>query len=321
MVSNELQGVLEGYRLSPRAELEPHRSVWLVDDGQNLKVLKPLKTGAVRSFLIGELLKEINEGRRVPDLIPTERGHNYLWFRGNRYFLTRWLDGREADYYRDEDLAAAIGAMRWFHESTGRLVEASSCWEYFRFQPGREWNCYLREMEACRRLAIRRGDGWCRQYLRLWPAYYEQAYHAIDAYRSMVKQAGKCLCYHDWAHHNVVIREGKACLFDFDYLLMDNAVHDKANLISRYARLHHWDYQYLLKILWLFDKHYPWKKGELRLLHVYLTFPYDYWMFGRQFLIEQLPWSRRYLEEQWQRKAAWISRRNRALEILEALEA
>lgn len=320
MGSSELQGVLDRYRLSPRAELEPHRSVWLVDDGQDRKVLKPLKTGAVRSFLIGELLKEIKAGWRVPDLIPTETGQNYLWFRGNRYYLTRWLDGREADYYRDEDLEAAIRAMRWFHESTERLVEASSRWEFFRFQPGREWDRYLREMEACRRLAIRRGDRWCKKYLRLWPDYYYQACRAVEAYLDFDGRSRKCLCYHDWAHHNVVIREGWAYLFDFDYMVMDSATHDKANLISRYLRLHQWDYRYLLKVLWLFDKHYPWKKGELSLLHIYLAFPYDYWMFGRQFLLERLPWSQRYLEEQWQRKVACLGQRNRSLEILEALE-
>lgn len=316
---SEFHAVLEGYRLNPRAHLEPHRSVWLIDDGQGLKVLKPLKTGAVRSFLIGELLKELGEAW-VPGLIPAGGGCNYLWFRGNRYFLTRWLEGREADYYRDEDVEAAIRAMSRFHESTGRLVETSSRWEFFDFQPEQEWNRYLREMEACRRLAIRRNDRWCRQYLRLWPAYYEQAYRAIDAYYAIGRRGRKCLCYHDWAHHNVMIREGEACLFDFDYVLKDSAVHDKANLISRYVRLHQWDYRYLLKALWLFDKHYPWKKGELRLLHIYLAFPYDFWMFGRQFLIEQLPWSRRYLEDQWQRKAACINRRTHTLEILEGLE-
>jgi Ser/Thr protein kinase RdoA (MazF antagonist) len=169
-------------------------------------------------------------------------------------------------------------------------------------------------------MATRRGDDWSKRYLKLWGIFYEQACQAIEEYDTVQSESWKCLCYHDWAFHNLVIHNGVAFLIDFDDMLLDQAVHDKANLISRYLRLYRWDHRYLLKILWNFDRFYPWRSKELNLLRVYLTFPYDFWILGRQYFLERLPWSAYYAREQWERKIALYQARKKCLEILRTLE-
>lgn len=315
-----LDVVLKGYPLSSPEQVVKYRSVYFLTDPSGQYVVKPLKTGAIRSFLIGELLTETVRFPLSPDLISPGSGRNYLWNRGNRYLVTRMIEGDEADYLQTKDMQAAIRTMAAFHSFSKKLTDMSSKWSFFNFDPQIEWEKYLREMAICRRIAIRRSDDWSRRYLRLWSGFYDQACRAIEEYATVQNRSWKCLCYHDWAFHNLVIRDDNAFLIDFDYMLLDHATHDKANLISRYLRLYRWDPQYLLKILWNFDRFYPWKHKELSLLRVYLTFPYDFWMFGRQYFLERLPWGKSYVGKQWERKIALFQARRKCLEILKTLE-
>lgn len=315
-----LDAVLEAYPLTFPKPIAKYRSVYFISDSQGQYVVKPLKTGAIRSFLIGEFLNEANQFPFTPGLLATTNGRNYQWSRGNRYLVTELIEGDEADYLQTKDLQAAVRTMAAFHSFSKKLTDTSPKWSFFNFDPKTEWLKYLTEMTVCRKLASCLDDDWSKRYLRLWGSFYEQACEAIEGYDAVQNRSWKCLCYHDWAFHNLIIREDKAFLIDFDYMLLDHATHDKANLISRYLRLYSWDYQYLLKILWNFDRFYPWKHKELNLLRVYLTFPYDFWILGRQYFIEKLPWSQTYARRQWERKIAMFQARNKCLTILKTLE-
>jgi len=75
-----------------------------------------------------------------------------------------------------------------------------------------------------------------------------------------------------------------------------------------------------MKALWNFDRFYPWKIGELRKFRIYLTFPYEYWMLGRQYFLERQPWSTRYFIDQWHRKVSGFEKRIKILELIECFE-
>lgn len=314
-------------------------------------VLKPLKLGAVKAFLVGELLiagqrffgqvtsgahqppardESSGDGTILPVLIQPPGGRNYWWSGGNRYLLTGLIQGREADYYRKSDLQAAILAMRTFHRFTHSLIaENPHRWEFLRLNLPAQWRKRLREMEICREMAVRaiyRGGvnhDWCRQYLSDWPEFYEQAREVVGVLENPAanmktdsENHGDVICYHDWAYHNVIIKGAQAFLIDFDDIIVDRPVHDRANLISRYLRLNSWSPASLIEILADFDRLYAWRSGELEWLWIYLAFPYEYWMLGRQYFIEKQPWSRNYYQDQWERKIACRVQRRRVLELL-----
>lgn len=325
--------------------------------GQSM-ILKPLKLGAVKAYLTGELLAagqlyfsgrkshvqpdSTGNGSMVDDgILPvpvkTWGSRNYIWFRGNRYLLTAKIEGRQADYHQPGDLRIAIRTMRIFHGFTQKLIlENQKQWEFLRFNSLAEWRKRLREMEICRDAAsrfVRLGinPDWCRKILAYWPEFYEQALEAIGALENQaVQNRGKSedfenvICYHDWAHHNLIINDNprpgaaEGYLIDFDEILADRPVHDRANLISRYLRLYCWSPVSLARILKDFDHLYPWRFGELEWLRIYLTFPYEYWILTRQYFIEKQPWSMKYYQDQWNRKIACHKERRRVLEMLRA---
>lgn len=297
------------------------KNIYTINEADGIRVLKELRIGAVQARLIGELLTYLNGSGLTPELIRPNARTVYFWNKGNRYFLTRYLPGRIADYYQLQDLQAAIRGMATLHRLSGEFLRSHLLHRsYLKFEPAQIWRRRLREMEICRDRAIRSGDRWSRRYLRLWYFFWNQAMKAIEEVETLHTRQPEVICYHDWAYHNVIINNSEAALIDFDYMIVDHPVHDRVNLISRYLRLHQWSKESLLRALWNFDRYYPWKVGELRQLRIYLTFPYEYWMLGRQYYLEQQPWSARYFEEQWERKVNGFEEQVAILKLIEFFE-
>jgi CotS family spore coat protein len=294
-------------------------------------VLKQLKVGAVKAYLIGKLLAEKILRPITPAPIQPDEGSYYLWIGGNRYHLTHYLEGVEADYYRIIDLQAAIRSMALFHRLTSQLINCNeSAWSIIRYDIGREWKQRLTELEICRVRASRECDAqWdhshpndlAKKYLQIWPECYNQALQAFTELMNSDYECGapRSICYHDWARHNLIIHEGIAFLIDFDYMIIDHPVHDRANLMGHYLRLRQWSLHSLNTILENFDRDYPLRSGELNLLRLLLLFPSDYWILGRQYFIEKQPWSLKYYQDQWDRKISLYQQRNRLLTFMESL--
>lgn len=322
VISGEVwEDLLTKNELSQLQQIKKHRSIYLVRDSFGEKVVKPFCWGAGKAYLIGELLKKSDQCTLIPRLIPAQNGFNYRWKKGNRYLVTEKLPGREADYFQIEDLQAAIQSMAFFHRFSQSVIQEKPLkWNLIRFFPRVQWPEYFREMSICREIAIRTGDDWSCQYLKVWYFYHRQAYAAIREITDLKTISDEVICYHDWAYHNLIIDKGIARLVDFDYMMIDLPVHDKINLIRRYLHINHWSTEALLKILWNFDRFYGWKSGEIKLLRIFLMFPYDYWILGRQYFIEKQPWSKKYFQDQWQRKVIPVPAIERLSAVLEALE-
>ena len=296
-------------------------NIYIINGNDGIRVLKQLRIGAEQAKLIGELLTYLNGSGLTPEFIRPRSGAAYFWNKGNRYFLTRFLPGRTGDYFKIEDLQAAIRAMSTLHRLSSQfLVSHPVHRSFLKFELIPIWRQRLREMEVCRERAFRVRDHWSRKYLRLWYSYWDLGVKAIKEIETLKPKGPGVICYHDWAFHNLIINNGEAALIDFDYIIVDQPVHDRVNLLSRYLRLHQWSQEALLKGLWNFDRYYPWKAGELRKLRIYLTFPYEYWILGRQYFLEQQPWSARYFGGQWERKVDVFEQRVKILELIKYFE-
>lgn len=317
---NEIETVFNSYRIP--SQYRTHHSVYFTPLQDPAYVLKPLKVGTVRAYLIGKLLTEQELYPIIPRLIKPDSGGYYLWHKGNRYLVTEKLSGLVADYHSVTDFKAAVIAMSSFHRLGRKLIQSNpNQWAMLQFNPQLKWGQCLREMETCREIAIRfQDDSFSRQYLQMWHCFYEMAFQVLQTLPTIRDVTKKTICYHDWAFHNVIIESGQAHLIDFDDMIVEHSIHDRVNLISRYLRLHHWSIAALLKSLWNFDRFYHWQKGELKLLRLYLGFPYEYWILGRQYYIEKQPWSRRYYQEQWQRKISYHNERLKVLNLIENME-
>lgn len=313
--------VLQEYEIEELEQVTKHRSICFLTTRTGEKVFKPSRAGSARTYLTGELLKNRENCVIIPALIQTKNARNYCWFSGNRYQLTTRLPGQEADYRRLEDLQAAVRSMRIFHHFTSALIgKNSSKWNLLNFPTETEWRKRFQELEICRKISEKRRDYWSERYRKAWRYFNDLAFQALKKMAGIGNKPEKVICYHDWAHHNLILDNGLAYLVDFDYMIIDRAAHDKANLALKYLRLSQWTVESLFRVLWTFDRYYSWSFEELKLFRIYLTFPYDFWMLGRQYFLEKQPWSQRYFEDQWQRKIVPFRQFNKLLKILESLE-
>ncbi|HOJ76803.1 MAG TPA: hypothetical protein PLZ08_03420 [Bacillota bacterium] len=317
----ELGTVLKSYGLNGDWRIERLRSVFVISNGSTDLVLKPLRIGSIKTNLITRFIENNQQCQLLPALVKTADNNNYCWYQGNRYLLTGKIAGREADYLNDADLQAAIRAMSLFHCETclNNQVDQGQ-WSLIKYDPVRSWKQYFNEMNNCKKRAVKQGDAFSKWYLQEWSFYAACACQSIQDYQQAAKDPELVFCYHDWAYHNVIIDQcGLGKLIDFDYLIIDRSVHDKSNLIARYLRLYDWSLQAFGKIIDCFDRFYPWHRGELELLRIYLSFPYDFWILGRQYYIEKQHWSLKYYREQWDRKVVNGKKIQRVLRMLEKL--
>jgi len=312
---HELKMLLEqGYGLA--AEISLCRGVYLLKTDLGELVLKRLRTGTSRTYLIGKLLEQSPKAGLLPQLIATKYGGSYFFRNGNRYLLTTKLPGREADYLEFGDFLVALQGMRALHEQAEKLIAADSCWQWLTFSVIEVWQQRLQELVFCRKLAQRKPDEFGKRYLKWWLYFYTQASLALTLWQKYRGSRLPTLCYHDWACHNVLIKQGRAALFDFEYLILDSPVHDQANLLGKYLRLHDYRETEFARMMQALREYYPWQPREIELLQAYLTFPYDYWILGRQYYLEWQPWAQSYYQMQWQRKIAVEPKRAMMLRLL-----
>lgn len=317
----ELEPVLKSYGLNGNLRIERLRSVFVISNGGADLILKPLLIGSIKTNLITRFIEINQQSQLLPTLVKTTDDSNYCWYQGNRYLLTRKIAGREADYLNEADLKTAIKTMFLFHRETCLNNQVNQeQWSFIKYDPAQNWLQYFHEMNNCKNRAIKLGDLFSKWYLQEWSFYADCAWQSIQDYQQAMKDSDLVFCYHDWAYHNVIIDQcGQGKLFDFDYLILDRSVHDKCNLIARYLRLYNWSLQAFWKIMDCFDRFYPWRQRELKLLRIYLSFPYEFWILGRQYFIEKQHWSLKYYQDQWIRKIANGKRIQNILQILERI--
>ncbi len=304
-----------------KAPVKQYGRVYLVFTPKGPKILKPLRYGSLNSFYTGKLLTLGEELPFLPRLHHSLVGSYYAYHKGTRYLLTDFVAGREADYYNQSDWQTAIGTMKEYHHFFQQEIKSNGPkWQPLHFNGSRAWQERLTEMVRCREIASQRPDHFSRQYQKEWRYFTAQGDRALTIFEKATDLLPQTICYHDWACHNLIVNQERASLIDFDYLIVDYTVHDKANLIGKYLKINGYQVKALLKALWDFDRIYPWQKGEIKLLLAYLTFPYDYWMWGRQYFLEKQPWGPKYFAKQWQRKIAGEKERRLVLDVLERIE-
>ncbi|HBF35753.1 MAG TPA: hypothetical protein DDW50_00345, partial [Firmicutes bacterium] len=198
-----VQGILDSYHIA--SDYQARGSVYFTPLANPSYVLKPLRIGAIRSYLTGALLNHKKLSGIVPHLIKPESGGYYRWKHGNRYLLTEIIQGRVADYTCTKDLKVAVATMAIFHRICREIILSEpQRWDILRFNPLCQWRKCLREMEICRDRAIRsQKDFFSRQYIQMWHAFYDMAFHVLQEFPNQSFPAQETICYHDWAFHNV----------------------------------------------------------------------------------------------------------------------
>ncbi|MHB8172793.1 MAG: CotS family spore coat protein [Thermincolia bacterium] len=235
---------------------------------------------------------------RIGRFLLTGSGKSYFSTPSGKFFVCRWIEGKECDYQRLGELSAATIALAELHMAA----------KGFKFYPDTDlrsnWGkwpknfqqraAHLLEFKA--RVEEKNSRTKFDQlFLQEVEYFYDEAQKAISLlaespYRELVKagEDERGFCHHDMAYHNVIIQKKQGYLIDFDYCLGDLRIHDLTSLILRNLKKCNWDVRRGEFILEKYDLVSTVSPREIAVMKAMMLFPQDFWQYSFTYYAEDI---------------------------------
>ena len=266
-----------------------------------------------------------NNFDRVPDIISTVNGKQYIHIESGFAYLTKWILGRESNYDNPIEL----------EKVTKKLAELHIASEGFNLQnkmkPRIGWFSWIRTFKTRRNEIIDFKNRinqkfYKNQFDKLYLGYVEEevnrANKAIEGLENSnyIQYMGKEVfrrgfCHHDYANHNILIDKNfELNVIDFDYCILDTSLHDLSSLMIRVMKNRKWDLEKANKIINYYTSINILLDGYKEIMKEFIRFPQSFWQIGLQKYWEQQPWD----EELFLNKISkYVEDRNDREEFLE----
>jgi len=253
-------------------------------------------------FILGAIRHLQNNGfDKIPDIIKTKSGSNYICISGKYAYLTDWLNCRQSNYDNPVDLSIAasklaelhvksegfrinknmdprIGWLKWMETFTTRISEIIDFKERI-LKKGVKTEfdlLYIKDMS---------------EELDIADSSIINLYNSDYIYNMKKEIARRGFCHHDYAHHNILIdKSGNANVIDFDYCILDSHLHDLSSLMLRRLKNSKWDLGNAYFIMESYSSIKEVKNSDIPIMAAFMEFPQDYWQLGIQYYWENKDW-------------------------------
>lgn len=288
-------------------EIEKIKNVYKIKTHERYLCLKVIKYEFGHFLFIISAIKHLqaNGFQKIPKIIETASGDDYIKL-GNFYaYLTDWINAREADYDNPIDIIVAAGKLAELHiKSRGFSVTEE-------MHPRIGWFKWI-ETYSTRKNEILDFKNRIEKkdvktefditYLSVMDDELQRAENAIynigksDYILRMIREINlKGFCHHDFAHHNVLIDEnGSVNIIDFDYCILDSILHDLSSLMMRCMKYGRWSVESAVFIMDAYSSINPIEPADKEIIAGFLEFPQDYWQVGIQYYWEKQPWGEEF---------------------------
>lgn len=286
------------YRLKV-LKTEKTRKVFHIKTPNGDFALKPTQMSEETIEFIQLVLSELSQrGFPVEPFILTDEGRNFSIFEGARFLLSPWFSGREANFDRLGDLMFGAKLLARLHQDSQGLSGESVPAERRRWGSWpRIFSNRIHQLESFQELSKSGRENFERIYHRFAPHFLFQAEESLANlslspyfFITAIESSHSYLCHHDFSGRNLLVNPVDCRLLDFDYCIADLRLHDVANLILRLLRHDEWQSGRASFALKIYHRQYPLTEEHLRVLHLFLCWPQDFWQLGLQYFIERLPW-------------------------------
>ena len=311
-------------------QIIPVRSVYRIDTDKGFFCLKKLRFPIEDMNFIFEAVEHLREKgfENAFSIVKQKNGDNFISFKGEKYFLTEWIDGRECDFLNPLDLDAAIEVLATLHNAAEGYEPAacplSRC--YYGKWP-ENFIHRIDEMKLIKEQVLAKSeksniDKIYLDYVDMCINDGEEALLLLNKtdYKSLSEDAARKggFIHHDFAHHNILHTfDGRTYVVDFDYSIMDIRMHDVGSLIIRNMKKSNWDIDKALDILESYNRRNPINNEELKVLAPFFLFPQDFWMISRQYYIERKAWDEEDYVDKMNTKSEYTLMRRKFIEEYE----
>jgi CotS family spore coat protein len=217
------------------------------------------------------------------------------------YVVTDWIDGRECDFKKEEDLLEASETLARFHLCARNFMPDDNV--KARNDIGKlPYNMEKRMMTLNKMRDIARKNNKKTEFDMLYLSNIEfylnlsrQAVNFLnlDSYSKVCSLAltDNVLCHHDYTYHNILFdNEHNSYIVDFEYCKSEIQIHDVATLIIKSLKRLNWDIRYAEMILERYNSINPLKYDDYNVLKTLLIFPQRFWRLANRYYYKEASW-------------------------------
>lgn len=308
-------------------QIIPVRSVYRIVTDKGFLCLKRLRFPMEDMNFIFSAVEHLRKRgfSNTFSIVKQKNDDDFISFKGEKYFLTEWIDGRECDFLNPLDIDAAIDVLARLHNAAEGYFPPL-CPENRNYYGKWPENFRMRidEMKLIKEQVLAKPekgdmDEIYLDYVDMCINDGEEALLLLNKtdYKGLSEEAAKKggFIHHDFAHHNILHTfDGRTYVVDFDYCIMDIRIHDIGSLIIRNMKKTNWDMDKALDILESYDCRNPISNIELSVLAPFFLFPQDFWMISRQYYIERKAWDEEDFVDKMSTKSEYTLMRRKFIE-------
>lgn len=285
-------------------ELIPMKGVYLIKTNKGNKCLKKVNYGVQKLMYIYKAKEHIiNMGfDRIDRNIITPQGVPHAFVNDDIYVVTNWINGRECDFKKEEELKKASKTLGMFHLAAKDFTPDDGV--MVRCDIGRLPNTFEKRLSTLNKMRDiarknKRKSEFDMLYLSNVDFYIKLAQKTIksfnfECYNRVCEDAlkGKVICHHDYTYHNILFDENEDVhVIDFDYCKWEIQAYDISTLMVKALKRLDWDIDKGKLILESYNSIKPLTLDEVSILKSLLSFPQRFWRLANRYYYKEAGWN------------------------------
>lgn len=284
--------------------IKPNKGVYQLKTNKGVRCLKKISYGTQKLlFVYGAKEHLYNNGfENIDRYYLNTEGKAYALVNEDIYTLSEWIEGRECDFYNDDDLVLATKALASFHiaskgyepSENSKLKSDLGRWPHLMEKRIKSFD---KMKEMVRKKKNHKSD-FDLSYIKSVDYYKNLGKKALSIlndsnYYNLCKdtEEEKSFCHHDFTYHNIILGEdNKVSVIDFDYCKRELRTFDLANFMIKVLKRREWNFDIAKAIIDNYNEVSPLKEDEYKVLYAFLIFPQRYWRICNRYYYNEVNW-------------------------------
>ncbi|MFX0548324.1 CotS family spore coat protein [Hathewaya histolytica] len=285
-------------------EMIPNRGIYELNTNKGKRCLKRINYGIQKLFFIYGAKEHLikNGFKDIDRYYLNIEGNPYALVNEDIYTLSQWIEGRECDFYNNNDIIIASKKLAQLHVSSkgyeppenSKLKSDLGRWPYLM---EKRVNSFGKMRNMVRKKKNRKSD-FDIEYLKHMEFYKELGIKAREilnnsSYESLCVEAEneKSFCHHDYTYHNIIVGENDNInVVDFDYCKRELRAYDISNFITKVLKRREWDIDIAKLIIDSYNSISKLKEEEYEVIYAFLMFPQRFWRLSNRHYYNETAW-------------------------------
>lgn len=288
----------------------PFKDFFIIDSSVGKKILRKINFSPERIWFIHGAKEHLfrNNFCNIDRFICNKEGLPYLNVDDTYYTINEFIQGRECDFDKKEDVIKASIALAQMHISSRGYMPPEKCMvkDDLGNLPA-QFLKRLEEMKRIKRVAQKEKGSLDYLILQYIEYFYNLGQDAVNliidsSYNDLVEKTRreKLFCHHDYTHSNIILNNNETHIINFSLCSFELKVYDIANLLRRKMRKCNWDIKEAKVIIDAYRSVEAITEEEFNVMKIMLQFPQKFWRVVNKYYNSRRCWRDRTFERNFE---------------------